>query len=132
MPFSILAERLDRRREFLVGFITIMGLAVLALAVVSTDFIWIPMLFIGAIFDAYMGLHQAVTLSIKDLDYKFAGISLGLVLTLRQTGAVICVPIGNLLASRSLNAPFVFWGFLALIGAIILLQLPRRHPETAM
>ena len=127
MPLSLLSDRLRARRIFIMISTAVMGIGVLTLSFVSGVLIWLSLIMARFCFDAYMSIHQAAVQEVDGISYAYVGTALGFVATLRELGGFISPPLGNALAEYGLNAPFIFWGMMGLIGAVILWQLPVQQ-----
>ena len=126
MPLSVLSDRMKARRIFLVVSLGMMGLGVLTLSFASGILIWLAILAAGFFFDSYMSIHQAAAQEVDGITYTYVGTALGFMATLREAGGFIGPPIGNALAEYGLSTPFIFWGIMGIIGAIILSRLPQN------
>lgn len=123
IPFTLLAERLQNRRLFMIIFQLIMGVGIILIGVG-----WIPfgIIMAGMVFDAFMGIHLAAMLDVDGVGYAYAGTAVGFGMVLKETVSFLSPPIGNALATFGTNTPFFFWGTLALIGTLAYLRLPSQ------
>ena len=105
----------------------VMGIGVLSFSIIDGILIWVALIVAGFFFDAYMSIHQAAAQEVDGIDYGYVGTALGFIATLREAGGFMSPPIGNALAEYSLSTPFIFWGIMGVVGAVISWQLPRRE-----
>ncbi|MEM7802545.1 MAG: MFS transporter [Chloroflexota bacterium] len=125
LPATLISERLGSRKPFLAGSMVLIGGGVLALGFVGGGLILVAVFVAGLMFDGYMALHQAEVLDLKDIG-PFAGTALGSLVMFREAGGVFGPPIGNWLVQFGPTTPFIFWGGLGLMAAVILLFLGTK------
>lgn len=124
LPLSILSDRWQIKQGLMIACVAVLSIGVFSLSVTQGLLLWVGLMGAGFFFDAYMAIHQAAAQEVDGIGFAFAGITLGFIATLREIGGFLSPPIGNALATYGLNLPFVLWGIIGLIGALILWKRP--------
>lgn len=125
IPIVYLSERSNNRRPYLIVAMLSSGLGVLLIGLGAE--VWIPasMVLAGFMFDAFMAIHQAEILDMPEVG-AYAGSALGVIVMFREAGGFLSPPIGNWLAQFGTHIPFIFWGTMGLLAAIMFLFLPIK------
>jgi MFS family permease len=133
VPLSILSDRLQLRRGFLIFGALILSLGIGSLGVVEGALIVLVVAATGLVFDTFMAILNASVLEVDGVGHLYAGTALGFATMIRNLGGTFSPPLGNSLAAISPNVPFLFWGAMGLFGvfmfAVILKRKPVRAPE---
>ena len=130
MPFSILSDRLQLRRGYLVLAALLLATGVGLLGTVQGAWVWAAVLLGGIIFDAFMAIYQATVMEIPAVGRVYAGSALGLAAMLREAGGIASPALGNSLSRFGPQVPFFFWAGLALVAALIFWQLPQSFRDS--
>lgn len=116
IPIALLSDRLGVRRIFLMIAALMMATGTGLLAVVVGSGVWVGVILVGVIRDAFMALFMTVIVQLKGIGTTFAGTATGLVIMCMSFGRTFSPPLGNSLATINPSLPFLFWGSLALIA----------------
>ena len=125
LPMVYLSERIGNRRPFLIVAMLASGGGIMLMGLGNPASIPIGLVVAGLMFDAFMAIYQAEILDLKGIG-AYMGSALGAAVMFREIGGFFGPPIGNWLAQFGGNVPFLFWGSLSLMAAIIFLFLPQR------
>lgn len=120
VPLSIYSDRVGRRRPFLLVLMTMMGVAVLGVSVTDNWLLIGCVMMAGLTFDAVMGLTVAAVTEVKGVGATLAATAVGMTFMIQQLGGTFAPIIGNSLERFSPQAPFYFWGGIAVMGAIVI------------
>ncbi|MFK7804393.1 MAG: nitrate/nitrite transporter [Anaerolineae bacterium] len=120
IPLSIYSDRVGRRRPFLVVLTAVLGLAVLGVPLTGGWVLILCVILAGLTFDAVMGLSVAAVTEVKGVGAALASTAVGLTFMIQQLGGTLAPIIGNSLESYSPQAPFYFWGGMALAGSLLI------------
>ncbi len=118
VPLSILSDRIGKRRPFFLMTSVVAGLAILLMGIVPDTFLIVLIALTGFSFDAFMSLSVAATTEVKGVSATLVGTAVGLVFMIQEIGGMFAPIIGNSLEQISGQAPFYFWGGLALLGIL--------------
>ena len=118
IPSTILAERMGTRRPLMIVAMLLTGVGIALIGSGNATLLTIGVIGAGLLFDSYMGNHQAAVLDLKGIGV-YAGSALGTLVMFREAGGFIGPPIGNWLAQFGDGVPFIFWGMMGLIAALI-------------
>lgn len=124
IPISMLSDRLQNRRAFLLVPTLIMAIGFSLLSVATGPLIWLAVAVAGFTFDGYMSITQTATIEVDGVGARYAGTALGFVSLVRSIGGIFSPPLGNSLSFFGPSVPFAFWGIMALIAMFVFWQLP--------
>lgn len=124
IPISMLSDRLQKRRVFLLVPTLIMAIGFGMLSIASGPLIWLAIAIAGFTFDGYMSITQTTTIEVEGIGMRYAGTALGFVSLIRSIGGIFSPPIGNGLSFFGPSVPFAFWGIMALIAMFVFWRLP--------
>ncbi len=130
LPISFWAEKAGKQKLFMIilACITITGFAVLSFA--RGSLVWIGIILIGLVRDAYMSISTGVMLRSKGLNFDHLGSASSFRMILTLFGFLFAPMIGNRLAGFSPNAPFLFWVCFACVGVVFLFFIPSQRSES--
>jgi cyanate permease len=133
LPLAVLGGRLEERRYLLIGAAALVAAGIGLLSVAQGAIIWVAILMVGAVRDAYMATFITTVTELRAVGAANAGTALGLIMTLLRLGGLIAPPLGNSLAEANPRLPFVLWGAMALLGlCALLVRIGRaRRPDAA-
>ena len=120
IPLALLSDRLGVRKAILLLLLVVSMLGVLLLPLFSNEVVWILAIVIGFARDPSMTLFLVMNMESEGVSVVYASTAMGLMVTIARVGGGVAPALGNSLAKISVGAPFVFWGALALIAAVIL------------
>ncbi|MFN8371271.1 MAG: MFS transporter [Anaerolineae bacterium] len=116
IPLSILSDRLRLRRTFLIFAALVLSVGIGLLSIVDGVTIVLLIAATGFVFDSFMAILNASVLEVEGVSHVYAGTAIGFATMIRNLGGTFSPPVGNSLASISLNAPFLFWGGMGLFA----------------
>ena len=93
------------------------------------DHFWgvmLAMALAGCCFDSFMALKGASITEVDGLEIALVGSALGFGGVLQNLGSTITPPIGNMLSTFGLNAPFLLWACSGLLATFTLLSYRKR------
>jgi len=129
IPLSMLSDKLQTRRGFLIFGSLLMGIGFCLLSVVDNMLIWGAVIIAGLAFDGFMSIYTTAVLEVKGVGMLYAGTALGFAGLIRNIGGIVSPPLGNSLASFGPSIPFAFWGVLTLLSVAAFWMLPPREIE---
>jgi MFS family permease len=120
IPFTLLSDRLGKRKNYLVwSFITtIAGIGLLA--VVHNGFVWVLVILAGLLSCATVALYNTICIEILYKESVYIGTGMGVMISIANIGRTVAPPLGNSLAdiSATIAWPFIFWAALGVAGVI--------------
>jgi MFS family permease len=124
IPLALLSDRIGRRKTvmFAAMLISVIGAALLPVAVNTFVFVWIIAIVIGAFRSAYQALTTTMCLESEFAGAEYTGIATGFLFTISRLAAFIFPPVGNSLANINIGMPFIFWAVLFAIGVFTITQ----------
>jgi cyanate permease len=131
IPFTLLSDRLGSRKRLLVIAVVMVVVGMGTLSFAQGALIWIAVLLAGLVRDGYMAVYFTMVTESKGIGVLFAGTAMGLASTFSRIGGLVAPPVGNSLASISLNLPFLLWASMAFVGLICLLFAQEGEGETS-
>jgi cyanate permease len=120
IPLALLSDRLGVRKAVLFTLLVVSMLGVILLPLFSDEFVWILAIMIGLARDPCMMLFLVMNMENEGVSVVYASTAMGLMLTIARIGGGVAPALGNSLATISVGTPFIFWGSLALVAAVIL------------
>jgi predicted MFS family arabinose efflux permease len=120
IPLALLSDRLGMRKAVLLSLLVVSMLGVILLPFFENEVIWILAITIGFARDPCMMLFLVMSMESEGVSVVYAGTAMGLMNTIGRIGGGLSPPLGNSLAEVGTGAPFMFWGALALLAAVML------------
>ena len=136
VPLSILCDRLQLRRGFLIFAACVLATGIGSLALVHSSLVVYVIAATGIVFDAFMAISGATVLEVRGVGLTYAGTALGISTMIRNTGGFFAPPLGNSLAVYGPSVPFLFWGamgfFAVFMFTFVLKMQPRQSESEAL
>ena len=128
VPISHLSDRLGNRRLVMAFGTTMMTIGTALMFIVGDHFwgVMLAMALAGCCFDSFMALKGASITEVDGLEIALVGSALGFGGVLQNLGSTITPPIGNMLSTFGLNAPFLLWACSGLLATFTLLSYRKR------
>ncbi len=123
ISISFISDRIGSRKKMLLLIHVVTTIAVGFLAVANFHMIWILIIIIGLVREAYPAISTTFLMELKEIDRKNLGTAMGLRGSVTMIGSFLGPPLGNSLANISAGLPFIFWAVLALTSIIFLLMI---------
>ncbi len=127
IPLSSLSDRLGKRKPFIILAGLTLGTSVMLVTIPHVWVIYLAVISGGLLFDVFMAISITTATEVKGIGPAIAGTAVGFMFLNNDLGGVIAPPLGNLLSEYSPEAPFYFWGALAIIGAGIIWSIPNEE-----
>jgi cyanate permease len=124
VPISILSDRVGSRKRMLYPALLTALIGVGLVSVVKGPLVLVVLVLAATFYDGFMAIILTMTQETRGLGVGYAGMALGMVMSLSGIGAFIAPPVGNGLASISPGLPFVFWASLCVIPLLALRFVP--------
>lgn len=119
VPLTILSDRLRLRRGFLIFAALVLGTGIGLLGVVNGAQVVLVVAITGLIFDSFMAILNTSVLEVRGVGHFYAGTAVGFATMFRNLGGAFSPPLGNSLTVFGLNTPFLFWGGMGLLAALM-------------
>jgi MFS family permease len=120
VPVSLLSDRARSRKPIMLTALTISTVSIALIPVVDGAAIWVVALLAGMFIDTYAILSFTMIQETRDIEPRYYGAALGIVMTLAEFGNFLSPTVGNSLATIDAGLPLLFWAGLSLAGLIIL------------
>ena len=118
IPISLLSDRIGRRKIFMIPIITIAIIGVGLLSVADGIIIFIILIIVGVGRDSLMALATVSAIESRGIGVLYSGTAMGLIQTILRIGILISPPIGNSMAARSTELPFIVWAFFGVFSLV--------------
>jgi predicted MFS family arabinose efflux permease len=131
IPMALLSDRLNSRKGVLILSMTALVACLFLIPFVSETWVWVIIVVGAFLRSGASSLFNVMIFETPGIGSKYGGTAIGLASTVSMIGAFIAPPIGNRLEQFGQHWPFIFWGFLALIGIplMLLLKTHKKNPE---
>jgi len=131
MPIAFWSDRLGSRKRLMLAAAAMVVLGSGLLSFASGSLIWLAVLMVGFIRDAFMAIFMTQVIETEGVGPTYAGTALGLTMAISGIGMFVAPPLGNSLAEVWPGAPFAVWSALAALGMLCLFQIKvkERLPE---
>ena len=130
LPLSSWAERAGKQNLIMIILTCIAITSFIFFSFARGFFIWIAIILLGLVRNAYMSITTAVMLKSKRLNFNYLGSASSFRMILLYIGYLFAPMIGNKLAETSPNTPFLFWAIFACIGIVFLFLIPSIKPNS--
>ena len=120
IPMVLLSDKLKTRKGVLVICIGALVMCLALLPYVNSTGVWILIAASGFLRSGSGSIFNVMIFEMKGVGATYGGTAIGLSSTISMIGACFAPPIGNKLGDFYAPLPFLFWGFLALIGIFLL------------
>jgi MFS family permease len=123
IPLSYLSDRIKNRRAVMIFAACSMtvGTTILFFANGTVFWVFTAMLIAGFAFDTFMAIQSLSLSRLDGIQMTLVGTAIGFGIMIRNVGASLSPPLGNSLAEKELNLPFLLWAGLGLFALILLL-----------
>jgi NNP family nitrate/nitrite transporter-like MFS transporter len=129
VPMSLLSDRTSSRKSILMTALVISTITIGLIPFLDGVIIWGMVLLAGMLIDTYIILSFTMVQEIRDIEPKYYGAALGIVLTLAEIANFGSPILGNSLAAIDPGLPLLFWACLSLV-AIVALLFTRESGRT--
>lgn len=128
IPIAIISGRIGKRKVIVIFacIMTTLGLSLLYFA--DGPFVWIAVIMVGIMRDAYMAILITMITETKGIGASLTATAMGLVMVLPRVGSIFSPPLGNSLANINPSLPFLFWAGLAafsIVGFVFVIENGR-------
>lgn len=130
VPLSILSDKLRLRRGFLTFAALVLSLGIGSLSIIEGSMIILVIGATGLVFDSFMAILNASALEVEGVGDLYAGTAVGFANMIRSMGGTFSPPVGNALTAIGLSVPFLFWGAMGLLAALLFAFVLRSPKQT--
>lgn len=130
LPIALWSDRISSRKRLLLTATLMIMLGTGLLSFVSGAWIWLAVLLVGFVRDAFMAIFTTMVMETKGVGTVYAGTAFGLTMAISGIGSMIAPPIGNSLAVLWPGAPFAFWAGLSVLGMVCLAWVKKPTLRT--
>lgn len=123
--FSLLSDKLGRRKIILYGAVISVIIGVGLLAIFGGSVAWLSMVLTGLAQETFFALSITVLIESEGVGAAYAGTALGLTGSVSGIGSFFAPPIGNRLAVIDPRFAFIFWLILA-AGALFAIRFIKE------
>jgi NNP family nitrate/nitrite transporter-like MFS transporter len=123
ISISFVSDRIGSRKNMLLVIHVATTLTIGMLAVANFHMIWILIITVGLVREAYPAISTTFLMELKEIDRKNLGTAMGLRGSVMVLGSFFGPPLGNSLAGINAGLPFIFWAALALSSIIFLFMI---------
>jgi ACS family glucarate transporter-like MFS transporter len=120
IPLALISDRFGVRKAVLFLLLVVSMIGVILLPLFNNEVVWILAIVIGFARDPCMMLFLVMNMESEGVSVVYASTAMGLMVTIARVGGGVAPALGNSLANISIGTPFIFWGTLALVAAVIL------------
>jgi MFS family permease len=131
LPVAVWSDRLGSRKRLLLSAVLMVMLGTGALGFAGGAWIWLAVLMVGFVRDAFMALFMTMIIETEGVGPVYAGTATGFSMAISGIGSFIAPPLGNSLAVFSPQAPFLLWAGLAALGMACLSQVKSGNANPA-
>ena len=118
LPISLLSDRLGRRKFFILSITTAGMIGVGLLSAADGWIIWIIMLMAGIGRDGLLALSNVFIIESKGIGVVYTGTAIGFIQAISRLGPFISPPIGNSMATKGADLPFIVWAAFGVIALV--------------
>ena len=116
IPIALFSDRVGSRRGVLMAAALLIGMGTSFLGFASGVFISLSVLMTGIARDGFMAVTMTAIIEEKEIGARFAGLAIGLNMSVMGFSNVLAPPIGNWLTKFGPGLPFIFWASLVFSG----------------
>jgi MFS family permease len=127
VPFTLLSDRLGRRKTVLMPALVISVAGTLLLTWFTTPAVWLFAVMVGMVRDMIWAIAATMAVEAEGIGPENAGTAVGLVHSFTRLGYTIAPPAGNALAAAAPGAPFLVWAGLGVLAIIFFGLVPEKR-----
>jgi MFS family permease len=118
IPMALFSDRIGSRRGVLMTAALLIGMGTTFLGFASGVLISVAVLIAGLTRDGFMAITMTAIIEEKNVGARFAGLAIGLNMSVMGVTNVLAPPIGNWLTKFGPGLPFIFWAALVFSGLV--------------
>lgn len=125
IPFSLLSDRLGRRKTVLIPALVVSMTGILLLTWVLGPAVWLLAVLAGIFRDMIWAMAATMTVESDGIGPEYAGTAVGMVHAFTRLGYTFAPPAGNALEALSAGMPYAFWAGLGGLALLFFLFVPE-------
>ncbi|MCJ7604520.1 MAG: MFS transporter [Dehalococcoidales bacterium] len=125
VPFTLLSDRLGRRKTVLIPALFISIAGILLLTWVLGPAVWLLVILAGVFRDMVWAMAATMTVESEGIGPEYAGTAVGIVHGFTRLGYTFAPPAGNALEVISAGMPYAFWAGLCGLALLFFLFVPE-------